>query len=117
LEHVESVEKIDDKRSRWVVQGPLGQPLEWQAEIINEHPERMIAWESLPGSEVRNAGSVWFEPNAQGGTRVKVALQYQPPAGVVGATAAKLLGEAPDQQLSKDLGRLKELLESPTSGR
>lgn len=112
LEHVESVEKIDEKRSRWVVRGPMGARLEWRAEIINEHPDRMIAWESLPGSEIRNAGSVWFEPSENGGTRVKVALQYQPPAGIAGATVAKLLGEAPDQQLATDLRRLKELIES-----
>ena len=117
LEHVESVERIDDKRSRWVMRGPLGARLEWQAEIINEHPDRMIAWESLPGSEISNAGSVWFEDAENGGTCVKVALQYQPPAGVVGATVAQLLGESPDEQMASDLRRLKELLETADSTR
>jgi uncharacterized membrane protein len=117
MDHVETVERIDDKRSRWVVRGPLGARLEWQAEIINEHSDRMIAWESLPGSEVRNAGSVWFEPSENGGTRVKVALQYQPPAGVVGASVAELLGEAPDQQLANDLRRFKEVIEGSDSAR
>ena len=117
LDHVEKVERIDDQRSHWVVRGPLGTQLEWQAEIINDHPDRMIAWESLPGAEVRNAGSVWFEPAGNGCTRVKVALQYQPPAGVVGATIAELLGEAPDQQLAGDLRRLKELIEASDSPR
>lgn len=117
LEHIESVEKIDAQRSRWVARGPLGSRLEWRAEIINDHPGRMLAWESLPGSEVHHAGSVWFEPAANGSTRVKVALQYQPPAGALGATVAELLGEAPDRQLARDLRRFKELIEAPASAR
>ncbi len=112
MEHVESVEELDAERSRWVVRGPLGRQLEWQARIVNEREGEMIAWESLPGAEVSNAGSVWFEPNESGGTRLKVALQYQPPAGVVGAAAAKLLGESPDEQLASDLRRFKEILET-----
>ncbi len=112
MEHVESVEEIDSERSRWVVRGPLGRQLEWQARIVNEREGEMIAWESLPGAEVSNAGSVWFEPNDDGGTRLKVSLQYEPPAGVVGAVAAKLLGESPDGQLANDLRRFKEILET-----
>lgn len=112
MQHVESVEEIDSETSRWVVRGPLGRQLEWQARIVNEREGEMIAWESLPGAEVSNAGSVWFEPNDDGGTRLKVSLQYQPPARVVGAVAAKLLGESPDAQLANDLRRFKEILEA-----
>lgn len=111
MEHLESVEELDAERSRWVVRGPLGRQLEWHARIVNEREGEMIAWESLPGAEVSNAGSVWFEPNESGGTRLKVALQYQPPAGVVGAAAAKLLGESPDERLASDLRRFREILE------
>jgi hypothetical protein len=50
------------ERSHWVVRGPLGSQLAWQARIVNEREGEMIAWESLPGAEVSNAGSVWFEP-------------------------------------------------------
>lgn len=116
MEHVESVEEIDSQRSRWVVRGPLGRPLHWDAQIVNEREGELIAWESLPGAEVNNAGSVWFEPNDNGGTRVKVTLQYQPPAGVVGAATAKLLGESPDQQLATDLARFKEIIEGQDDG-
>jgi uncharacterized membrane protein len=112
MEHVESVRELDKRRSSWVVKGPLGHDLAWTAEIISDREGEMIAWESLPGAEVQNAGSVWFEP-VEGGssTDVKVSLQYQPPAGVVGAAVAKLLGEAPEQQLENDLGRFKSLIE------
>ena len=111
MDHVESVEEEDNLRSRWVVRGPAGTRLEWRATILTDHPGELISWESLPGAEVQNAGSVRFEPLNGNTTLVRVTLQYQPPAGVIGAALAKLLGEAPDQQLRDDLQRLKEILE------
>lgn len=111
FEHVQSVSEIDERRSHWVVDGPAGRRVAWTAQIVTDKPNELISWESLPGAEVQNAGSVRFEPLGSGLTEVKVALQYQPPAGVVGAAIAKLFGEAPDQQLDDDLGRLKQLIE------
>ena len=111
MDHVESVQEIDRERSHWVVRGPLGQQLQWDARIVNESQGEMIAWESLPGADVNNAGSVYFEPNGEGGTSLKVILQYYPPAGQVGAAAAYVLGESPDQQLREDLSRFKEIIE------
>jgi uncharacterized membrane protein len=115
FEHVQSVSEIDERRSHWVVAGPAGTRVAWTAQIVTDHPNELISWESLPGSEVQNAGSVRFEPSRDGGTEVKVTLQYQPPAGVIGATVAKLFGEAPDQQLDEDLGRLKQLVEGQSA--
>lgn len=112
LEHVKSVREIDERRSHWIVKGPVGSEVEWTAQIITDREGVLIAWESLPGAEVQNAGSVRFEPVADGSsTEVKVALQYQPPAGVLGAVVAKFFGEDPGQQLDEDLGRLKGILE------
>lgn len=110
MPHIESVQETGINRSHWVVRGPAGSHLEWDAEIITEHPGEMIAWQSLPGAEVQNAGSVWFKP-VNGATEVKVALQYNPPAGSLGAAVASLLGESPEQQLEQDLGRFKQLSE------
>ncbi|CAN5611035.1 SRPBCC family protein [soil metagenome] len=113
MEHLKSVKELDDRRSQWVVKGPLGHDVEWTAHIITDRENEMIAWESLPGAEVQNAGSVWFERCNDGvSTEVKVSLQYLPPAGVVGAVVAKFFGEAPEQQLNEDLGRFKKLLET-----
>lgn len=112
MEHIESVEEIDALHSRWVVRGPAGTHLQWTAKIIADHQNEMISWESLPGAEVLNAGSVWFEPLGDGSrTNVRVSLQYQPPAGILGAAVAKMFGEEPGQQLSEDLARFKAALE------
>jgi len=113
MEHVESVRELDNRRSAWVVKGPMGYDVEWSAQISSDRENEMISWESLPGAEVQNAGSVWFEAAGDGSsTEVKVSLQYLPPAGVIGATVAKWLGESPEQQLDNDLGRFKALIES-----
>ncbi len=112
MEHVESVERIDDLRSRWRVKGPAGSQVEWTAKILADRENEVISWESLPGAEVQNAGSVWFEPAENGGTLLKVILRYYPPTGRLGAAVAELFGEAPDQQLAEDLQRLRETLEA-----
>ena len=111
MEHVQSVRQIDERRSHWVVKGPAGSEVEWTAQILTDRENALISWESLPGADVQNAGSVRFEPVNNGlSTEVTVSMQYLPPAGVIGATVAKLFGEAPEQQLDEDLQRFKELI-------
>jgi uncharacterized membrane protein len=111
MRHVQSVEEYGTKRSHWKVAGPAGRTLEWDAEIVNEEDGRLIAWQSLPGASVRNAGSVWFEPTASGLTRVKVALEFDPPAGALGTAVATFFGSSPESELVEDLQRFKEFAE------
>ena len=112
MEHVERVDILDDQRSHWAVKSPAGGTVEWDARIINERPNELIAWESLPGAEVDSSGSVWFTPAPDGkGTQIKVSFQYNPPGGMLGKAGAWLLGEAPEQQVEQDLARLKNVLE------
>jgi uncharacterized membrane protein len=113
MKHLESVRVIDAKHSHWVARGPLGYRVEWDAEIINERPNELIAWRSLEGSEVRTAGSVHFRPAPAGrGTEIHVSLKYDPPAGKAGAFVAKLFGEAPEWTVREDLRRFKQLMET-----
>jgi uncharacterized membrane protein len=113
--HVESVRSTGGNRSHWTVRGPLGHRAEWDAEIINEKENELIAWRSVAGSEVDTAGSVHFTP-APGdrGTEVRVVLKYDPPAGKVGAAVAWLFGRAPGQQVQEELRRFKQLMETGT---
>jgi len=113
MDHLVSVEVTGPNRSHWVAKGPLGTHVEWDAEIFNERPPEMIAWRSLPGSEVDTAGSVHFERAPGGrGTIVRVSLKYDPPGGKIGIGVAKLLGESADHQIAADLARLKQVLEA-----
>ena len=113
MDHLEAVTVIDDERSHWVAKGPAGTKVEWDAIIHNEVEDELIAWRSLPGAEVNNAGSVHFTPTPDGtGTDVRVVLSYEPPAGMVGVAVAKLLGEEPSKQVADDLRRFKQVMDS-----
>lgn len=112
MRHLQTVNDLGDGRSRWKAKGPAGMEVEWEATIIADVAGEVITWRSLENSDVDNAGAVRFEA-APGnrGTIVKVNIQYNPPAGVVGAAVAKLFGEEPEQQLDDDLRRFKQVLE------
>ncbi|HEX7174661.1 MAG TPA: SRPBCC family protein [Pyrinomonadaceae bacterium] len=114
MNHLESVKVSGNDRSHWVAKGPAGTSVEWDAEVYNEKENELIAWRSLEGSEVANAGSVHFEKAAGGGrgTVVRVVLKYDPPAGKLGAAVAWLFGENPSQQIDEDLRRFKQLMET-----
>ena len=91
MAHLESVERdLRHGRSHWQARGPGGSAVEWDAEIINEVPDSLIAWRSLDGSDVVSAGSVHFEDaGGDRGTRVRVRLQYSPPGGKLGTAVAQ----------------------------
>ena len=113
MRHLESVEMLENGRSRWRANGPAGMRFQWDAEILQDREGEWIAWRSVEGSDVQNSGSVRFQaaPGARG-TEVRVQLQYSPPAGAFGRTIAKLFGEEPDQQIHEDLHRFKQLMET-----
>src|SRR4051812_10461718 len=113
MDHLESVTVLDENRSRWVAKAPAGTRVEWDAVIHNEIDDELIAWRSLPGADVSNAGSVHFTPLGSGvSTEVLVVLSYEPPAGKLGAAVAKLMGEEPSKQVEEDLRRFKQVMEA-----
>ena len=113
MNHLESVSDLGNNRSHWVAKAPAGKTVEWDAEVYNEKENELIAWRSLEGADVDNAGSVRFEPAPEGrGTVVRVTLKYDPPAGKIGSLVAKLWGEEPSQQIEEDLRRFKQVMEA-----
>jgi uncharacterized membrane protein len=110
-QHV-SVERRDDTRSHWKVASIAGAVFEWDAEIVNDAPNELLAWRSLDGADLDHAGSVHFESDGRGGTRLKVVMEYRPPAAKWTAGVAWLFGQEPGQVLERDLRRLKQLLET-----
>jgi uncharacterized membrane protein len=113
MRHLESVERITETLSRWRAKGPGGKRVEWNAEIINEIPDRLIGWKSIEGSDVISAGSVNFEDAGPGrGTRVRVRLQYSPPGGKVVGALAKLMGRDAATEIHEDLRQFKQLIET-----
>ncbi len=114
LTHVESVKTLPDNLSRWTVRAPLlaGGRVEWDAEIVRDEPNSLIAWRSLPDSQVKTAGEIRFA-RALGdrGSEVRVHLEYLPPAGKLGHWAATLFGHSPWKLVREDLRSFKRLME------
>jgi uncharacterized membrane protein len=113
MRHLESVRVTGERTSHWKARAPAHASVEWDAEIIDDQPNRLIAWRSLEGAEVSNAGQVRFVPAPGGrGTEVHVELAYRPLAGKLGSAIAKLFGEAPEQQVRDELRAFKQVMET-----
>jgi uncharacterized membrane protein len=116
MKHLKSVRTDPDSeglRSHWVALAPLGREIEWDSEVTEEQENEYLAWKSLPGSLVESTGSVHFSDAPGGrGTVLTVSMQYNPPAGSMGAAFAKLFGEEPSQQVHDDLRHFKQMMET-----
>ena len=111
MKHLDTVSVREEGISHWVARGPARTRVEWDARIINEIDNKLIAWQSLDGSMISTAGSVNFRESDRG-TEVRVNLQYHPPAGKLGAAVARMLGEEPGVQIHEDLRRFKQSMET-----
>lgn len=113
MQHLVRIDVQDDRRSHWVARGPVETTIEWDAEITEERPNELIAWRSIEGSELNHAGFVRFE-RAPGdrGTLVTVDMHYRPPLGTIGAAVVAWFGEDPNQTITMDLRRLKQMMEA-----
>ncbi|MBI2187696.1 MAG: SRPBCC family protein [Acidobacteria bacterium] len=111
MRHLDLVAEREGGITHWVAKGPAGMRVEWDARIINEIDNKLIGWQSLEGSMVSTAGSVNFRELPRG-TEVRIHLQYNPPAGRLGAAVAWLFGEEPNLQVREDLRRFKQLIET-----
>ena len=113
MENVDSVEKLDAKRSRWTIKAPLGSTVELVTAITEDRSGRAIGWQSEPESQIQVEGRVEFLDAPPGrGTYVRLIMRYSPPGGVVGKGIAKLLQREPKIQTRRDLKRFKSLMET-----
>ncbi|MDP0499909.1 MAG: SRPBCC family protein [Verrucomicrobiota bacterium JB022] len=114
MHHVVKVSEYDERTSHWVAHLPGGRGrVSWDAEIHYDEPEERIAWRSVPGAAVDNAGEVQFVDSPGGyGTEVHVHISYRPPVGAIGLVMGKALNKSFEQMVKEDLQRLKENLET-----
>ena len=79
MDGVREVRQIDDTHLHW--RASLGgTEKEWDAEIVEQVPDQVIAWRSTSG--VPNAGTVRFEPLSPERTRVSLEMEYEPRSAV-----------------------------------
>jgi uncharacterized membrane protein len=115
MTHVREVKPIGERRYQWVVDGPAGVPVTWEAEITNDIPNELIAWRTVPDAPVQSSGEVRFESSAAGRTQIQVRMWYRPPANLVGHAAAWMFSRDPKHQIDDDLMRFKSFLETGTT--
>ena len=105
MEGVEEVRQLDDKRLQWRA-SIAGKSEEWQAEIVEQTPDNVVAWRSTSGAE--NGGRVSFAPSGTKATRVTLRLDYDP-QGIVESAGDKL--GFVSRRVGGDLERFKEFIE------
>ena len=113
MDGVVSVDQVTDSRLHWVAE-VAGVRREWDAEILEQLPDRKVAWAATEGAT--NAGAVYFESVEPGRTRVRLELEYEPEGLVEKAGDALGLVE---RQAKNDLARFKAFIEDrdvPTGG-
>jgi uncharacterized membrane protein len=112
MSNVQEVRDNGNGTSHWVVTGPMGVRVEWDAVITRDVPNELLAWKSVEGASVESAGIVHFGRNEDGTTSVQVKLSYNPPAGAIGHAIAALFGSDPKTEMDADLMRMKSMIET-----
>jgi uncharacterized membrane protein len=113
MDNIESIERLDERRSRWRVKAPAGTTVEFVSRVTEDVPGSVIAWETEEDATVRNNGRVEFIDAAPGrGTMVRATISYDPPGGPIGKAIAKVLQREPEVQARRDLRRFKQLMET-----
>jgi uncharacterized membrane protein len=116
MRNIRSVRRQPEGRSHWVVAGPAGMAVEWDAETTAYKPNELLAWRTVGNATVAHAGIIRFE-RTRDGTRLDIRITYNPPVGVLGHLVAKLFGTDPKTRLDEDLVRLKTFFETGVPAR
>lgn len=107
MDGIQSVQQLDDTHVQWVAE-IRGETREWTTEIVEQEPDKKVAWKTIDG-EIRNDGVVTFEEVAGGQTRVNVQMDVEGESATENV-AGDLLGVV-KRQVRGDLERFKELIE------
>lgn len=112
MENIELVEDRGGDVYHWVMEGPVGTRLEWDAEVTAKEPSKRIAWNSKDrDADVKTSGQVLFNALPQDQTEVTATVHYEPnKAGLAGDVVAALFGR-PEERLETDLRNFKNYAE------
>jgi uncharacterized membrane protein len=105
MEGVDHVQQLDDTRLHWAAT-VAGKTNEWDAKILEQHPDNQNSWISEDGKKTR--GTVSFEKVGEDKTLVRLSMSYQAdPLEAIGSVAG-----LDARRVKGDLKRFKELIES-----
>jgi uncharacterized membrane protein len=106
MEGVDHVQQLDDTRLHWAAT-IAGRKAEWDAKILEQHPDRQISWISEDGKKTR--GTITFEERGEARTLISLSMSYQAEGLTEAVGSAAGLDE---RRVRGDLERFKELIES-----
>jgi uncharacterized membrane protein len=106
MEGVDHVQQLDDTRLHWVAT-VAGRKVEWDATIVEQHPEREISWISEDGKKTR--GTVAFEERGPSRTLIRLLMSYRAEGPLESAGSAAGLDA---RRVRGDLERFKEFIEN-----
>ena len=106
MDGVKSVQQLDDTHLHWKAE-IAGQQKDWDAKIVAQRPDEMVAWTSTSGA--RNAGVVRFERASDDVTRITLEMDVDPEGPM--ENLGDFLGVL-DRLVEGDLQRFKEFIES-----
>jgi uncharacterized membrane protein len=110
MQHIKSVKKSGEEMSHWIMEGPLGTRIEWDAKVTRYEENKRIGWSSIRG-DIKTSGQVTFNSLPSNETEVTVTLQYVPPVGLAGEVIAELF-DNPERKLEEDLRNFKRFIEN-----
>jgi uncharacterized membrane protein len=106
-----AIEQIGPTTSRWTIQGPLGIRANWTIKVTEERTNELIRYETVTLPGLRTYWEIHFAPGSEAGeTEVREVMKA--PLGRLGRAALALIGKFPAEEVSANLHRLKEVMET-----
>jgi uncharacterized membrane protein len=106
MEGIDDVQQRDDTRLHWVATIG-GRTAEWDAKILEQHPDKQISWISEDGKKTR--GTVSFESLGESTTLIRLSMSYKAEGPIEQLGSAAGLDR---KRIRGDLDRFKSLIES-----
>jgi uncharacterized membrane protein len=111
LGDVRAIEQIGPATSRWTIQGPLGIRVNWTIKVTEERTNELIRYETVTSPGLRTHWEIYFAPGPEAGeTEVREVMKA--PLGRLGRAALALIGKFPAEEVTANLHRLKQVMET-----
>ena len=110
LGDVMGIEETGPATSRWTIQGPLGIRAHWTIRVTEERANELICYETVSAPGLRTYWEIYFASPRDGETQVREVMKA--PLGRLGRAALALIGKFPAEEISANLHRLKQVMET-----
>ncbi len=111
LGDVMAIEQIGPATFRWTIQGPLGIRAHWTVRVTEERTNELIRYETVTSPGLRTSWEIHFAPGSEA-SETEVREVMKAPLGRLGRAALALIGKFPAEEVSSNLHRLKQVMET-----